>query len=80
MPSTTATNRKTTLIAIELVTSSRDETETAAAPEVKTAENAAAPQDAQAPMDYANTILARPLFRVTPERLRLSRCPTNELW
>lgn len=53
----------TGLIAIELVVSSRDETDLAAIPEVKTAENAAPPQDTQTPSDYATAILARPLFR-----------------
>ncbi|HEX4506734.1 MAG TPA: hypothetical protein VH722_13470 [Alphaproteobacteria bacterium] len=52
----------TALIAIELFVSSGRDNETAATPAAQTAEAAPA-ADAQAPADYAATVLARPLFR-----------------
>ena len=61
------------LIVIELTISSGNDPETAAAPDAAAPETATAQQGAENPSDYANAVLARPLFR--PDRHPF---PTND--
>jgi general secretion pathway protein N len=61
------------LVVIELTISSGTDPETVAAPDTAAPETAAAQPGSESPSDYANTILARPLFR--PDRHPF---PTND--
>jgi hypothetical protein len=61
------------LIVIELTMSSGGEPETTAAPDAAAPDSVAAQQGGESPSDYANTVLARPLFR--PDRHPF---PTND--